>query len=78
MRIVLMRIFTPLRASSPTRQGLRAPNRKGTVENAIQHTTALRLSGAHIETIEEQAPFSNIVRFKWVTQRHPIDQKQRK
>ena len=33
---------------------VRDPNRKGTVENAIQHTQATALKGRRFETIEEQ------------------------
>jgi transposase len=48
---------------------VRDPNRKGTVENAIQHTQSTALKGRRFETIEEQNTFLEQWEAKWAAQR---------
>jgi hypothetical protein len=59
----------PTTASSPTRPGVRGPNRKGTVENAIQHTQSIALKGHRFETIEEQNTFLEQWETRWAAPR---------
>lgn len=48
---------------------VRDPNRKGTVENAIQHTQSTALKGRRFETIEEQNTFLEQWETKWAAPR---------
>ena len=48
---------------------VRDPNRKGTVENAIQHTQSTALKGRRFETIEEQNAFLERWETKWAAAR---------
>lgn len=48
---------------------VRDPNRKGTVENAIQHTQSTALKGRRFETIEEQNAFLEQWEIKWAAPR---------
>ena len=48
---------------------VRDPNRKGTVENAIQHTQSTALKGRRFETIEEQNIFLEQWEIKWAAPR---------
>jgi transposase len=48
---------------------VRDPNRKGTVENAIQHTQSTALKGKRFETIEAQNEFLEHWETKWAAQR---------
>jgi len=48
---------------------VRDPNRKGTVESAIQHTQATALKGRRFETIEEQNDFLAHWEVKWAASR---------
>lgn len=48
---------------------VRDPNRKGTVEHAIQHTQSTALKGRRFETIEEQNVFLEQWEGKWAAQR---------
>lgn len=48
---------------------VRAPNRKGTVENAIQHTQSTALKGKRFETIEEQNTFLEQWETRWAAPR---------
>lgn len=48
---------------------VRDPNRKGTVENAIQHTQSTALKGRRFETIEEQNAFLEQWETKWAAPR---------
>ncbi len=48
---------------------VRDPNRKGTVENAIQHTQSTALKGKRFETIEAQNDFLEQWETKWAAQR---------
>ena len=48
---------------------VRDPNRKGTVESAIQHTQATALKGRRFTTIEEQNAFLEHWEIKWAAQR---------
>lgn len=48
---------------------VRDPNRKGTVENAIQHTQSTALKGRRFETIEEQSAFLEQWETKWAAPR---------
>lgn len=48
---------------------VRDPNRKGTVENAIQHTQSTALKGRRFESIEEQNEFLEHWETKWAAQR---------
>ena len=48
---------------------VRDPNRKGTVENAIQHTQSTALKGRRFESIEEQNDFLEHWETKWAAQR---------
>ncbi len=48
---------------------VRDPNRKGAVENAIQHTQSTALKGKRFETIEEQNGFLEHWETKWAAQR---------
>ena len=48
---------------------VRDPNRKGTVENAIQHTQSTALKGRRFEIIEEQNTFLEQWETKWAAQR---------
>ena len=48
---------------------VRDPNRKGTVESAIQHTQSTALKGRRFETIEEQNDFLSHWETKWAAQR---------
>lgn len=56
---------------------VRDPNRKGTVENAIQHTQATALKGRRFETIEEQNAFLEHWEAKWAASRiHGAERRQ--
>ena len=56
---------------------VRDPNRKGTVENAIQHTQATALKGRRFETIEEQNAFLEHWETKWAASRiHGAERRQ--
>ena len=56
---------------------VRDPNRKGTVENAIQHTQATALKGRRFETIEEQNTFLEHWETKWAASRiHGTERRQ--
>jgi hypothetical protein len=48
---------------------VRDPNRKGTVENAIQHTQSTALKGRRFETIDEQNVFLEQWETKWAAPR---------
>jgi transposase len=48
---------------------VRDPNRKGSVENAIQHTQSTALKGRRFESIEEQNEFLEHWETKWAAQR---------
>ncbi|SFB13867.1 Transposase [Collimonas sp. OK607] len=48
---------------------VRDPNRKGTVENAIQHTQSTALKGRRFESIEEQNAFLERWETKWAALR---------
>jgi transposase len=48
---------------------VRDPNRKGAVENAIQHTQSTALKGRRFATIEEQNEFLEHWETKWAAQR---------
>jgi transposase len=48
---------------------VRDPNRKGTVENAIQHTQSTALKGRRFETIEEQNAFLEQWETRWAAPR---------
>ena len=48
---------------------VRDPDRKGTVESAIQHTQATALKGRRFETIEEQNEFLEHWEVKWAASR---------
>ena len=48
---------------------VRDPNRKGTVENAIQHTQSTALKGRRFETIEEQNTFLEQWEIRWAAPR---------
>jgi len=48
---------------------VRDPNRKGCVENAIQHTQSTALKGRRFESIEEQNDFLEHWETKWAAQR---------
>ncbi len=48
---------------------VRDPNRKGSVENAIQHTQSTALKGRRFESIEEQNDFLEHWETKWAAQR---------
>jgi transposase len=48
---------------------VRDPNRKGTVENAIQHTQSTALKGRRFETIEEQNTFLEQWETRWAAPR---------
>ena len=48
---------------------VRDPNRKGTVENAIQHTQSTALKGRRFETIEEQNAFLDQWEIRWAAPR---------
>jgi len=48
---------------------VRDPNRKGTVENAIQHTQSTALKGRRFESIEAQNEFLEHWETKWAAQR---------
>lgn len=48
---------------------VRDPNRKGTVENAIQHTQSTALKGRRFETIEEQNTFLDQWETRWAAPR---------
>lgn len=48
---------------------VRDPNRKGAVENAIQHTQATALAGRRFESIEEQNAYLMHWEEKWAAQR---------
>lgn len=48
---------------------VRDPNRKGTVENAIQHTQSTALKGRRFESIEEQNTFLEHWECKWAASR---------
>ncbi len=48
---------------------VRDPNRKGTVENAIQHTQSTALKGRRFETIEEQNVFLEQWETRWAAPR---------
>jgi transposase len=48
---------------------VRDPNRKGTVENAIQHTQSTALKGRRFESIEEQNAFLEHWECKWAASR---------
>ena len=48
---------------------VRDPNRKGTVENAIQHTQATALKGRRFESIEEQNIFLEQWETNWASKR---------
>jgi transposase len=48
---------------------VRDPNRKGTVESAIQHTQSTALKGRRFDTIEEQNEFLEHWETKWAAQR---------
>lgn len=48
---------------------VRDPNRKGTVENAIQHTQSTALKGKRFATIEEQNDFLEHWETRWAAQR---------
>ena len=48
---------------------VRDPNRKGTVENAIQHTQSTALKGERFETIEEQNTFLEQWETRWAAPR---------
>ncbi len=48
---------------------VRDPNRKGTVENAIQHTQSTALKGRRFESIEEQNAFLEHWERTWAAQR---------
>lgn len=48
---------------------VRDPNRKGTVENAIQHTQSTALKGRRFESVEEQNEFLEHWETKWAAQR---------
>lgn len=48
---------------------VRDPNRKGTVENTIQHTQGTALKGRRFETIDEQNAFLEQWETKWVPPR---------
>jgi transposase len=48
---------------------VRDPNRKGTVENAIQHTQSTALKGKRFETIEEQNTFLEQWETRWAAPR---------
>lgn len=50
-------------------QTISDPNRKGTVENAIQHTQSTALKGRRFETIEEQNAFLEQWETRWAAQR---------
>jgi hypothetical protein len=56
---------------------VRDPNRKGTVENAIQHTQATALKGRRFESIEEQNAFLEHWESKWAASRiHGAERRQ--
>ena len=55
--------------ADPARVGERDPNRKGTVENAIQHTQNTALKGRRFENIEEQNRFLLHWEETWAAQR---------
>ena len=56
---------------------VRDPNRKGTVENAIQHTQSTALKGRRFETIEEQNAFLEHWESKWAASRiHGAERRQ--
>ena len=56
---------------------VRDPNRKGTVENAIQHTQATALKGRRFETLEEQNAFLEHWESKWAASRiHGAERRQ--
>ncbi|CAN7614982.1 IS21 family transposase [Variovorax paradoxus] len=56
---------------------VRDPNRKGTVENAIQHTQATALKGRRFETIEEQNAFLEHWESRWAASRiHGAERRQ--
>ena len=48
---------------------VRDPNRKGAVENAIQHTQSTALKGRRFASIEEQNEFLEHWETKWAAQR---------
>jgi transposase len=48
---------------------VRDPNRKGAVENAIQHTQSTALAGRRFESIDEQNAFLEHWETKWAAQR---------
>lgn len=48
---------------------VRDPNRKGSVENAIQHTQSTALKGRRFESIEEQNAFLEHWETRWAAQR---------
>ena len=48
---------------------VRDPNRKGSVENAIQHTQSTALKGRRFESIEEQNDFLEHWETRWAAQR---------
>ena len=48
---------------------VRDPNRKGTVENAIQHTQSTALAGRRFESIDEQNAFLEHWETRWAAQR---------
>ncbi len=51
---------------------VRDPNRKGTVENAIQHTQSTALKGRRFESLDEQNAFLAHWEETWASQRTPI------
>ncbi len=56
---------------------VRDPNRKGTVENAIQHTQSTALKGRRFESIEEQNAFLDHWERTWATTRiHGTERRQ--
>ena len=48
---------------------VRDPNRKGTVENAIQHTQSTALAGRRFESLDEQNTFLEHWETRWAAQR---------
>lgn len=56
---------------------VRDPNRKGTVENAIQHTQSTALKGRRFETVEAQNDFLEHWETKWAASRiHGAERRQ--
>ena len=56
---------------------VRDPNRKGTVENAIQHTQATALKGRRFESLQEQNAFLEHWESKWAASRiHGAERRQ--